>query len=156
MGENSCCFTGHRKISEQNRDKVSKKIKNEILRMVKNDVKIFYAGGALGFDTIAAQAVIEIRKEYPDIKLILLLPCKSQCKGWSKKNIIIYEQIKSLSDEIFYISDQYTYECMFERNRLLVEKSGYCICYLLSKGGGTAYTVKYAQKRNLKIINIAE
>ena len=45
---------------------------------------------------------------------------------------------------------------MFERNRKLVDMSTYCICYLTKATGGTAYTVKYAKKKNLQIINIGD
>ncbi len=43
---------------------------------------------------------------------------------------------------------------MMVRNRMLVERSGICVCYLNKEGGGTAYTVKYAQKMSIPIINI--
>lgn len=55
----------------------------------------FGAGGALGFDTLAAQCVLSLRKRYSHIKLILVLPCTTQTKGWSKDDIAVYEEIKS-------------------------------------------------------------
>ena len=36
--------------------------------------------GALGFDTIAAQAVLSVKETYPEVKLILVLPCENQTK----------------------------------------------------------------------------
>ena len=62
----------------------------------------FGASGALGFDTLAAQCVLSLRKRYPHIKLILVLPCTTQTKGWSKDDIAVYEEIKSQADKVTY------------------------------------------------------
>lgn len=45
---------------------------------------------------------------------------------------------------------------MFKRNRHLVDNSSVCICYQTKETGGTAYTVEYARKHGLRIINLAE
>ena len=45
---------------------------------------------------------------------------------------------------------------MHIRNKNLVNNSKYCIAYLKESNGGTAFTVKYALKNKLEIINIAE
>ena len=44
---------------------------------------------------------------------------------------------------------------MQKRNRHLVDNSSACICYLTKSAGGTAYTVNYARRMGLRIINIA-
>ena len=54
-----------------------------------------------------------------------------------------------------YVSRQYTRGCMHERNRHLVDNSSVCVCYLNRESGGTAYTVDYAKKQGLEIINLA-
>ena len=53
------------------------------------------------------------------------------------------------------MSEAYTQGCMHRRNRHLVDHSSVCICYLTGSSGGTAYTVNYARKQGLEIINIA-
>lgn len=116
----------------------------------------FAAGGALGFDTIAAQTVLELKKQHPQIKLILVLPCLSQTKSWSDTDKQIYEQIKGQADKVVYTSQEYTQGCMHKRNRHLVDNSSVCVCYLSKTSGGTAYTVEYARSKGLRIINIAE
>ncbi len=115
----------------------------------------FGAGGALGFDTLAAQCVLSLRKRYPHIKLILVLPCTAQTKGWSKDDIAIYEEIKSQADKVVYTSHDYFRGCMFKRNRHLVNGSSVCIAYLTQEKGGTAYTVNYAKEQGLTVINLA-
>ena len=116
----------------------------------------FGAGGALGFDTLAAQIVLSLKETYPTIKLILVLPCLSQSDAWSLEDKSIYENIKGRADKVVYTSRDYTRGCMHKRNRHLVDNSSVCICYLTEKTGGTAYTVDYAKKNGLLVVNTAE
>lgn len=127
-----------------------------IIKYINEGYRYFGAGGALGFDTLAAETVLRLKNKYPYIKLILVLPCLSQTKGWKKTDIEKYNFIKAQADKVVYTSQEYTSDCMFKRNRHLVNYSSLCICYLSNNSGGTAYTVAYAKKNNLKIENIAE
>ena len=45
---------------------------------------------------------------------------------------------------------------MHKRNRHLVDYSGFGICYLTKEEGGTFYTVNYARKANIPLVNVAE
>lgn len=67
-----------------------------------------------------------------------------------------YEHIKTQADKVVYTAQQYTPDCMHKRNRHLVDNSGICVCYLTSVSGGTHYTVSYAEKQGLEVINIAQ
>ena len=105
------------------------------------------------FDTIASRAVLAMREKYPNIKLILVLPCLTQTRGWILEDIVEYERIKAQADKIVYTAKEYTRGCMHKRNRHLVNNSSVCICYLKESVGGTAYTVRYAKEQGLEIIN---
>ena len=48
-------------------------------------IRAYEAGGALGFDALAAQTVIRLRESCPGMKLILVLPCLTQTRGLSCK-----------------------------------------------------------------------
>ena len=156
MRERTVCFTGHRKLPVLQLHSIKKRLKNEIICLVEQGYRYFGTGGALGFDTLAAQAVLEAKKEHSQVRLILVLPCHSQADRWSDQDKAVYEEIKGEADKVVYISQEYTRDCMFRRNRPLVDGSSVCICYLTEQTGGTAYTVDYAQKCGLKIINIAK
>lgn len=155
MKEKTCCFTGHRIIPPEEREELVRKLEETIVRLYQRGVRGFAAGGALGFDTLAAQAVLRLREKCPDVKLILALPCLSQTKGWRLEDAAEYERIKSQADKVVYTSQEYTRGCMYKRNRHLVDHSGACICYLTKDSGGTAYTVRYARAHGLEIINLA-
>ena len=154
MKISTCCFTGHRFISENERESLQEHLLLEIEKLILHGVKFFGTGGALGFDTMAARAVLKLRNKYAHIRLILVLPCKEQAKSWSEKDKEVYMQIFSEADKIVYTSAHYSRGCMHIRNRHLVDYSKHCICYLNKKSGGTAYTVDYAQQKGLHIINL--
>ena len=116
---------------------------------------VFCAGGALGFDTMAALAVLKLKDKHRKIKLHLYLPCRDQAKKWSSYDRGIYEYITEKSDKVVYISENYTPFCMMERNRALVDNSSVCIAYCTQTRGGTAYTVSYAMDNDVPVINIA-
>lgn len=152
----TCCFTGHRKIPPENFEEISRRLENMIIRLIEIDYVYFCAGGALGFDMLAAQTVLKLKMVYPYIELILMLPCESQAEYWKKEDKIMYEDIKEKADKVVYTSKSYFRGCMHNRNRYLVDNSSYCICYLTRETGGTAYTVQYAKEKQLTIYNVAK
>lgn len=151
-----CCFSGHRDIPSEKIEHLTRRLFEEIKICLDKGINIFCAGGALGFDTLAAEAVLRMKEIYPEIKLILCLPYPGQSSHWKTANKERYLAILSAADECYYALDQYTKFCMAVRNKMLVDMSGRCICYKTSDKGGTAYTVKLAEKAGLDIINIAD
>ena len=113
------------------------------------------AGGALGFDTLAALTVLKLKTDFPQVQLFLALPCLEQTRGWPDADVKTYNLIRQQADEVVYVSDQYYRGCMHKRNRHLVDNSEVCICYMTAAKGGTAYTVDYARQKGLHVINLA-
>lgn len=155
MRNETCCFTGHRQLPPKERAEIGTMLERVITALYQKGIRYYGAGGALGFDAIAAQTVIRLRKSCPGMKLILVLPCLTQTRGWRPENIAEYERIKAQADKVVYTAKQYTSGCMHKRNRHLVDNSSVCVCYLNRESGGTAYTVNYAEKQGLKVINLA-
>ena len=156
MKNKTCCFTGHRKIQKSETKEIQKSLEKELIKLISQGVKYFGVGGALGFDTLAAQTVLKLKKNHPHIKLILVIPHKEQTKNWHNKDIKTYNQILKKADKIVYTSEHYRQGCMHVCNRHLVDNSRYCIAYLNQNKGGTAYTVNYAKQKELQIINLAD
>ncbi len=155
MRNKTCCFTGHRNIAPEDYPLMKKRLYEEIEKLILAGYTFFGAGGALGFDTEAALAVLNLKSIYPHIKLILILPCITQTRGWSKHDAEIYEDIKNRCDKYVYTSKDYVYGCMQRRNRHMIDHSSVCIAYMLKSRGGTAGTVGYAGVRDTCVINIA-
>ena len=156
--QRTCCFTGHRDIENRACPAVQIKLRHAIRQLIEEAGVInFIAGGALGFDTLAAETVLSLKEEYPQIRLLLALPCPEQTKKWKIGDVARYEKILAACDKYVYISDRYTPSCMYERNRFMIDHSAFCIAYLENgKKGGTSYTVFHAQKKGLAVINLFE
>ena len=152
----TCCFTGHRALPPEERGAIAYQLEQTVIMLIQAGIRFFGAGGARGFDALAAQTILKLRRKYPHIKLILVLPCLSQTQGWRDEDIKVYESIKTAADKVTYTSEKYTQGCMHKRNRHLVDHSSICVCYLTEDRGGTAYTVNYAKKQGLKVINLAD
>lgn len=84
----------------------------EIEHLISLGVTSFCAGGALGFDTLSAGKILGFKKRFPQIKLVLVLPCKTQTNGWSEANKSEYNFILERADEIIYTSEKYYTGCM--------------------------------------------
>ena len=131
MKEKFCCFTGHRKINQNEMIEVVYRLGDEIEGLIDMGVNNFISGGALGFDTIAALSVILLRDQGYRIRLIMALPCIGQDKLWNEKDREIYALILKYADEVRYIYEgEYKKDCMRERNKYMVDNSSYCISYL--------------------------
>ncbi len=155
MIEKSCCFTGHRMIPTEYRKNISEQLRRYISILAENGITKFIAGGALGFDTLAALEVIELKNTvYPELELVLALPCRDQKKFWQNSDKAEYDRIVSNATDVVYLSEKYTRYCMHVRNKYMVDNSDYCIAYLIKDTGGTASTVDYAKKKGKNIIYI--
>lgn len=148
----ACCFTGHRDIPPEILPTLAAKLEAVILELIADDIRYFYAGGALGFDTLAAETVLRLRDQFPQIRLILALPCREQTRGWSTASIKRYEHILHRANEVIYTSEHYTRGCMQRRNRFMVDHSAVCVAYCTRSTGGSAYTLQYARKSGLRIL----
>ncbi len=160
----TCCFTGHRTMLYEEKQRAAQGIHSAVKSLVKRGVRHFITGGALGFDTVAAATIINMRDNetlFDDdgnvvkISLTLAVPCPTQSDRWSFANKTMYNSIAKSADEIIMVSETYTRDCMSRRNRYMVDNSAYCICYVTQKSGGSYYTMNYAKEAGLGIINLA-
>ncbi len=146
----TCFFTGHRDIPRGDYDKIYNETVELIKRLAKDGYTDFICGGAVGFDTLAANAVLSLRDEC-NIKLHLFLPCADQAKFFSSEQKREYERIKEQCDSVNILYDKYFRGCMHARNRKMADLSSTCIAFLQTESGGTAYTVAYAKKLGIDI-----
>ena len=147
----SCCFTGHRVLKVT--PELVSRLRNTIIDLHEQGVTEFINGAALGFDQLSSKAVIDLRSEYDDIHLHLLLPCPAdeQVKGWNKVQITEYMKILDEAD-----SEHYTNDCMKRRNERLVELADCCVCYCNNPRSGTGQTVRMAENKGIEVINLAK
>ena len=156
MKEKICCFTGHRHIPFEYARALAVALDAEIEARIADGYTVFRAGGAYGFDTLAALRVILKKRKYGFIRLELCLPCKNQTAYWGKSDIDIYNMILANADDVRYVGEKYTSNCMMARNRMLVDGSDCCVgfCIPTAGRGGSRYTLNYAARQGVEVKNL--
>jgi len=155
MDREFCAFSGHRLLPREAASLLPKLLQRQIVALAEEGCTGFLCGGALGFDTLAAEAVLGLREQYPELFLSLAVPCPDQDRSWPAEARRRYRAILEAADETVLISDHYHRGCMMLRNRYMIDRSRMLVCYLTDMKGGTAGTVRYALQQNLPVVNLA-
>ena len=154
MENGVCSFTGHRVIAREHNEKIEELLARAISYAYGEGVRFFLTGGAIGFDTLAAKAVISFRMTHPDVRLVLMLPCKNQSLKWNEYERSVYEYTLSVADEVEYLAEEYYDGCMKQRNARLAERCDMLVAYVGKKIGGSAQTLRMAEKLGKRIYNL--
>ena len=159
----ACCFTGHRPQSlpfgfdEQNPSciKLRAILRSEIERQItENKVTHFISGMALGIDLIAAELVLELKEQYPEITLESAIPCEAQAERWSVTQQERYYTIAAQCDKETLIQRPYTKDCFQKRNQYMVDSSSVVIAVWNGHPSGTGQTIMYARSKEKPIVII--
>ncbi len=162
----SCCFTGYRpqkfpfglKPTSKEYALFENKLLNAIFSLPKEECFTFYSGMAMGFDIIAAELVLLLRKSYKEAKISLVcaIPFLDQSSTYSEEWKKRYDKILKEADKVLLLADKYYPQCYQRRNEYMVNQSDFVITWFDGKSGGTKNTLVYAKKNGKKIINLNE
>ena len=104
-----------------------------------------------GFDRCATSAIIEVKKTYTHIKLVLVLPYMTKavsdhkeeyCKKYDE--IVIADMPKKTPARLKII----------KANEYMVDNCDYMICNVEHSWGGAAKTMEYAKRKRREIWNL--
>ena len=149
-----CAFTGHRNISKKHENKLADILARGIAYAYSKGCRKFLTGGAIGFDTVAAEEIIKFKRSHSDVLFILVIPCKNQSAKWSDSQKAVYKRILADADGVICISDEYTPTCMRERNKYLAENADILLSYVCRPNSGSAQTVRMASALSCEIYNL--
>ena len=149
----ACAFTGHRELGT---DFSKRRMKKKIELLIQRGVEIFYDGMAQGFDLIAAEALLSLKKKYPHVKLVACIPFYGQESRFSEKDKIRYAKVLKKADKQILLSERYYNGCFLARDRYMADRADVLLTYCNKDTGGTAYTLSYFAKRNTdgEIVNV--
>ena len=132
-----------------------KRLRETIEQCIKDGADCFFSGMARGTDMWCAEIVLELKKNYPNIKLTAIIPCRFQTNGWTDSEKQRYDSIIKECAAVVCVSESYTKSCMMKRNRALVDCCDLLIAVFDGQKGGTANTVSYAKSKSKKIITVS-
>ena len=163
MIEVACAFTGHRPKSfpwgyDENAPScvlLKEVLASQISALAEQGVTDFLSGMAQGVGLWYAQIVLDLRKTNPALKLHAILPCEGQERKWTASAQEHYRSILAQANEVIYVGQEYSRNCMLKRNRYLVDHSSILLAvYNGTYQSGTGMTVRYAQRLKREIIII--
>lgn len=150
-------FTGHRPQTVAGKEQwIMAALHVVTLRLIQQGTKKFISGGALGVDQWAAEVVLSHRDKFPYIQLVIARPFPSQDTMWTNDQKIAYANLCGQATNVIDICPEpcapYKYHI---RDRWMVDKCDLLVAVWngLPKGG-TASTVRFAQKVRKPILHI--
>lgn len=150
----TCCFTGHRILSAHEKARIPAKLDSILLPLIEQEVRVFWLGGALGFDTLVTEHLLTLKRQFPQLVICLAFPFDGYRNRWNETQKSHAANIDAQADQIVYCSHTQSKGAFLQRNRYMVDQSRYCIAYCNRSAGGTAYTLRYAQQKGLVIQNL--
>lgn len=152
-----CCFTGHRpeKLNMAETE-IRKRLEKMIRQAVDDGYTSFISGMARGVDIWAAQIVLQLRQTNNNIKLICALPFIGFEKSRSLPERQLYENILESADYVKLVCNRYFPGCFQIRNQYMVNNSSRVIAAYNGSAGGTRNTIRYAERKNIEIVNLFE
>lgn len=161
----SCCFTGYRPnkfpfpLVKENSEfiKFENGLYGQILKLANDGCRTFYCGMAMGFDLMAAEAVLLVKNVFNEpLRLICVLPFKGQSDTFSPQWKEKFDRVLQNADEQICLSDKYYIGCYQMRNIYMVDNSDYVVTWFDGRRGGTENTIRYALKKGRYVFNIHE
>lgn len=124
---------------------LQKWLKQIIISQIEAGADVFYLGGYGAFDRAAASAVWELKKTYPHIQSILVLPYLDKKVDMSHYDNTVYPPLESVPRRY----------AILRRNRWMVDVSDVIIAAVDHSWGGAAQTLQYAVLKKKTIINFS-
>ena len=150
-----CIFTGHRDLPADH-EALRAALRRHITALYADGYTDFLSGGAMGFDLLAAEAVLELRPVLPEMRLLMILPCEGQDRAYPPGDKLRYRAALDQADLVRYTAHTYYKGCMLARDRVLAEAADFCLCWLTRSTGGPAYTVRQCALRDVPICNLPD
>lgn len=137
-------FCGHGKYRYA--PAIWERLEQEIEQLILDGATMFFHGGYGQFDHMAASIVWRLKGGYPHIESVLVLPYLDREVDASIYDYTTYPPLEKVPLKYAIV----------RRNRWMVENSDIVIAFVRHSWGGAATTFEYAERKNLKIIQLAD
>lgn len=81
-------------------------IKDRLVQYIENGVEWFVITGQLGIELWAGEVLLELKEEYPEVSLAVLLPFTGFGENWNETNKTMFEEIIHQADYVNYTSNK--------------------------------------------------
>jgi len=138
-------FCGHSDVSQ--RDNVRQWLCETVERLITQEgADMFLLGGYGGFDRMASAVVWDLKKKYPQIRSVLVLPYLDRKMDESQYDWTVYPGLEKVPKRY----------AITHRNRYMVCEADVVIAYVQHSWGGAAQTLEYAEHKKKHIFRYKE
>lgn len=159
----SCTFTGHRPAklpwgyleTDPRCISLKRRIADALEAAYQEGYRHFLCGMAQGCDLYFCESVLALRGVHPEVTLEAAIPCPTQAAAWPPDQRERYARLVASCNYETMVSAQYTTSCMHRRDRYMVDHASLLIAVFDGSPGGTRYTVEYAMRRGVPIVDLS-
>lgn len=161
--QESCCFTGHRpaklpwRYNEEDSRclRLKQRIADAVETAYEEGYRHFICGMAMGCDLYFCECALALRERCPDVTVEAAIPCPTQADTWPATQRERHQSLVARCDFETLVSARYSPSCMQRRDRYMVDHASLLIAAFDGSAGGTRYTVEYAMRRGISIVDVA-
>ena len=166
MGENTCCFIGHRKVNDV--ASVTERVKSVVMELLVKGISRFLFGSRSEFNDICLLVVTELQKDYPEIVRVYVRSQYPELSDMYKKYLL-----EGYDETVFPKGVENAGRASYvERNEYMIDSSSVCVFYYdenykpvvkksvnrhlpdIQPKSGTKTAFEYAVRKQKKIVNV--
>lgn len=141
----ACTFFGHRDCSQA----ICQLLEKTLTDLVENHgVNDFYVGSNGMFDSVVLSVLQRLKEKYSHISYCVVLAyppvTHAPLGGLNYDNVVLPEGIEKIHPR----------QAINWRNRWMLDRCDYVVCYVYRDWGGAAQFVKKAEGKGKKVINL--
>lgn len=133
-------FCGHSDVPQS--EDVRQWLRDTLEKLISMDADTFLLGGYGTFDRMASSVVWDLKKAYPWIQSVLVLPYLNRQMVESQCDWTVYPELENVPKRYAIV----------HRNRCMVDDADFVAAYVLHSWGGAAQTLAYAQRKKKAIL----
>lgn len=135
-------FCGHGGITYS--DDIRERLKEAVTELIAQGADEFLFGGYGSFDMLAAHTVYELKKEYRNIKSVLVVPYLNREYDMDWYDDSVFPPLERVPKRYAIV----------RRNYWMVEQSDVLVCYIDHAWGGAYRTFERAKAKKKRIIQL--
>ena len=144
-----CTFCGHSKIYSPYED-IKAATQQIVSGLIQDGYDCFLVGNYGQFDRLAASVCLILKREYPSIRVNLVVPYyQPQLDSYEKEYHARFDDIIVPALE----STPYQYRIV-RANEYMVDRADTIVAYVNASIGGAAKTLAYAERKKKRIIHV--
>lgn len=153
----TCAFSGHRVLGGEEAEKALRaEVRRAVSEMIGRGYTRFLCGMAMGFDVMAGEVVLELRRDLPELRLVAVVPFEGQERRFPLPWRLRYRALLEAADDAVVLSERYSRGVYLLRNRYLARHASAMIAHCRHSRSGTAQAVRLAREAGLDIVELGE